>query len=49
MAGRIQQLINGHRDLTNAVSHELRTPLARMRFGLEMLEKTQKQAKISVI
>jgi signal transduction histidine kinase len=41
MTERIQQLINGHRDLTNAVSHELRTPLARMRFGLEMLDKNK--------
>lgn len=40
MAERINRLINGHRNLTNAVSHELRTPIARMRFGLEMLEKT---------
>ncbi len=40
MAERISRLITGHRDLTNAVSHELRTPIARMRFGLEMLERT---------
>ena len=45
MAGRIQQLISGHRDLTNAVSHELRTPLARMRFGLEMLEQNTTTGK----
>lgn len=45
MAGRIQQLISGHRDLTNAVSHELRTPLARMRFGLEMLEQNATTGK----
>jgi signal transduction histidine kinase len=45
MAERIQQLINGHRDLTNAVSHELRTPLARMRFGLEMLEQNASTGK----
>lgn len=37
MAARIQQLINSHKELTNAVAHELRTPLARMRFSLEML------------
>ncbi len=36
MAGRIQGLINGQRDLTNAVSHELKTPLSRIRFALEM-------------
>ena len=40
MAERINGLITGHRDLTNAVSHELRTPITRMRFALEMLEKT---------
>ncbi len=39
MAERINHLITGQRELTNAVSHELRTPIARMRFGLEMLEK----------
>ena len=38
MATQISQLINGHRELTNAVSHELRTPIARMRFGIEMLD-----------
>lgn len=41
MAERIQQLVNGHRELTHAVSHELRTPIARMRFGLEMLEQSE--------
>ncbi len=39
MAERIQALVDSHRNLTNAVSHELRTPIARMRFGLEMLER----------
>lgn len=41
MADRIQQLINSHKELTNAVSHELRTPLSRLRFGLEMLETSE--------
>jgi signal transduction histidine kinase len=41
MAERIQQLINSHKELTNAVSHELRTPLSRLRFGLEMLETSE--------
>ena len=36
MAGRIQQLINSHKELTRAVSHELRTPISRIRFSLEM-------------
>ena len=45
MADRLSGLIVGHRDLTNAVSHELRTPIARMRFGLDMLEKADESAK----
>ncbi|WP_428624411.1 ATP-binding protein [Sedimenticola sp.] len=44
MADRIQQLVKGHRDLTNAVSHELRTPIARMRFGMEMMATAEKEA-----
>lgn len=39
MAGDIEKLIEGSRELTNAVSHDIKTPLARMRFALEMLEK----------
>jgi signal transduction histidine kinase len=31
------QLIDGHKELTNAVSHELKTPVARLRFAHEML------------
>lgn len=45
MAERIQQLIDSHKELTNAVSHELRTPLARLHFGLEMLEQATDQDK----
>lgn len=45
MAERIQQLIDSHKELTNAVSHELRTPLARLHFGLEMLENAGDQEK----
>jgi signal transduction histidine kinase len=37
MAGRIQQLISSHKELTQAVSHELRTPISRIRFSLEMV------------
>jgi signal transduction histidine kinase len=47
MADRIQQLINSHKELTNAVSHELRTPLSRLRFGLEMLETSEDAASKS--
>jgi len=37
MAGRVEGLVQGQRDLMAAVSHELRTPLTRMRLQLEML------------
>ncbi len=40
MAQRIQNLIQGQKELTRAVSHELRTPLSRLRFEMEMLEKS---------
>lgn len=51
MAGQVQKLVNGHRDLTNAVSHELKTPLSRLRFALQMQQEasTEKdQAKYTV-
>lgn len=37
MAQRIQSLIQGHKNLTNAVAHELRTPISRLRFQLDMM------------
>lgn len=37
MSGRINSLIEAHKELTNAVSHELRTPLARSKFALQVL------------
>ncbi|NMP16641.1 ATP-binding protein [Thalassotalea sp. Y01] len=37
MATRINNLIEAHKELTNAVSHELRTPLARSKFALQVL------------
>ncbi|WP_457575359.1 ATP-binding protein [Desulfomarina sp.] len=40
MASHIQQLIASHKELTRAVSHELRTPVSRLRFSIEMLQKT---------
>ena len=40
MADHIEQLITSHKTLTNAVSHELRTPVSCLRFGLDMLERT---------
>ncbi len=45
MAKRIEQLINSHKELTNAVSHELRTPLSRLRFSLEMLHRSESLEK----
>jgi signal transduction histidine kinase len=39
MAKQIKQLIDGHKELTNAVSHELKTPVARLRFAHEMLQE----------
>jgi two-component system sensor histidine kinase RstB len=38
MADRIEKLILGHRELTNAIAHDLRTPLYRLRFAFEMLD-----------
>ncbi len=40
MAERIQQLLEDHKDLTNAVSHELKTPISRLRFALEMQQES---------
>ncbi len=45
MAGRIQQLIASHKELTRAVSHELRTPISRIRFSLEMAQSAREEAK----
>lgn len=39
-ATRIEELVNAHRLLLANASHELRTPLARIRLGVEMLQKT---------
>jgi signal transduction histidine kinase len=45
MADRIQQLINSHKELTNAVSHELRSPISRIRFGLTMFTSSSAPEK----
>ncbi|MGF1909936.1 ATP-binding protein [Vibrio kasasachensis] len=37
MADRIEKLIQGQKELTNAIAHDLRTPLYRLRFACEML------------
>lgn len=44
MANQVEQLITSHKTLTNAVSHELRTPVSRLRFSLDMLDKTDSEA-----
>ena len=36
MAGRVQALLQSHRDLEHGVAHELRTPLAQLKFDLEL-------------
>ncbi len=48
MASRIQTLLEGHKDLTNAVSHEFKTPLSRLNFAVEM-QKTSKTKKERLI
>ncbi|MGS2724698.1 ATP-binding protein [Porticoccus sp. GXU_MW_L64] len=37
MSGRIQTLIQSHKQLTNAVAHELRSPIFRLQCQLDML------------
>lgn len=41
MATQIENLLKGHKDLTNAVSHELKTPLSRLHFALEMQKSSK--------
>ncbi|WDE14224.1 ATP-binding protein [Thalassomonas haliotis] len=38
MAGRIEQLLLGHKRLTQAVAHELRSPLFRLQLQIDLLE-----------
>lgn len=38
MAERVEHLIKGHKELSNAVAHELRTPVSRIRFELDMMQ-----------
>ncbi len=44
MAQRIESLISDNKLLSDAVAHDLRTPLARLRFGIEILQETEKPA-----
>ena len=46
MAGRIDRLINSHKDMSNAVSHEIKTPLSRMQFEIELAQRAQTLAEV---
>jgi signal transduction histidine kinase len=39
-AGRIEQLVQGHKSLLANASHELRTPLARIRLAVELMKES---------
>ncbi len=39
-AGRIEQLVQGHKALLANASHELRTPLARIRLAVELMKES---------
>jgi two-component system, OmpR family, sensor kinase ParS len=45
MAGRVQALLQSHRDLEQGVAHELRTPLAQLKFDLELARTSEAQAE----
>jgi two-component system, OmpR family, sensor kinase len=47
MAARIDSLIGGQKDMTNAMSHEIKTPLARMRFEIEMARMNSDPQKLA--
>ena len=42
MAGRVQALLQSHRDLEHGVAHELRTPLAQLKFDMELARTTDR-------
>lgn len=43
MADQVQLLLEKQQQLIQGVSHELRTPAARIRFGLEMLQRAENE------
>jgi signal transduction histidine kinase len=45
MAGRVQALLQSHRDLEHGVAHELRTPLAQLKFDMELARTTDSVAE----
>ena len=48
-AERIEALVAAHKDLLANASHELRSPLARIRMGLELLERGEHRRAIDEI
>ena len=40
MTGRVERLLESHRDLEQGVAHELRTPLAQLKFDLELARES---------
>jgi signal transduction histidine kinase len=45
MTGRVQRLLESHRDLEQGVAHELRTPLAQLKFDLELARESADAAE----
>ncbi len=46
MAGEIEQMLEGKRQLLLAISHELRSPLTRARVNAELIDKSEPQQRI---
>ncbi|HEY2682995.1 MAG TPA: ATP-binding protein [Steroidobacteraceae bacterium] len=46
MAARIDELIESHKDMSNALSHEIKTPLSRMKFELEFAHQASDMAAV---
>ena len=46
MAWRIESLVKGQKDLTDAITHDLRTPLYRLRFAFEMLDDPETKDEV---
>lgn len=47
MAGRVQALLQSHRDLEQGVAHELRTPLAQLKFDLELARTSERPGELA--
>jgi signal transduction histidine kinase len=46
MAGEIEQMLEGKRQLLLAISHELRSPLTRARVNAELIDRSEPQQRI---